>query len=84
MIWIFERDGEIFRFQTRFDSQTSEYVLVVFWCGCGGFESIETFQHARAFSERLRALEQQLVGEGWSQIDNPQTRYRHMGSFLPL
>ena len=83
MIWIFERDGEILRFETRFDSKANEYVLAVFWCGGRGLESVETYQHGRAFSERLRALEQQLVGEGWSQIDNPQTRYRRSDSFLP-
>lgn len=74
MIWIFERAGEIVRFETRLDSKTNEYVLVIFWCV--GSESIETYQDARAFSERLRALEHRLVAEGWSQIDNPQIRYR--------
>jgi hypothetical protein len=77
MIWIFERDREIVRFETRFDNKTDEYVLAVFWCG--GSESIETYQQVRAFSERLRVLEQQLVAEGWSQIDNPQIRYRSPG-----
>ena len=74
MIWIFERDGEIVRFETRFDSKANEYVLAVLWCGQRS-ETIETYQHGRAFSERLRVLEQQLVAEGWSQIDNPQIRY---------
>ena len=74
MIWIFERDGEIVRFETRFDSKANEYVLAVLWCGQRS-ETIETYQHGRAFSERLRVLEQQLVTEGWSQLDNPQIRY---------
>ena len=74
MIWIFERNGQVVRFETRFDSSTERYVLAVL--GGGESERIETFQHARGFSERLRVLEQQLVAEGWSQIDNPQIRYR--------
>ena len=78
MIWTFERDGEIVRFETRFDSRTHEYVLAVFWCG--GSDRIETYQHGRAFSERLRVLEEQLLAGGWLQIDNPQIRYRRMSS----
>jgi hypothetical protein len=74
VIWIFERDGEIVRFETRFDSKENEYVLAVLWCGQHS-QTIETYQHGRAFSERLRVLEQQLLAEGWSQIDNPQIRY---------
>jgi hypothetical protein len=77
MIWIFERDSEIVRFETRFDGKTNEYVLAVFWCG--GSESIETYQQVRAFSERLRVLERQLAAEGWSQIDNPQIGDRSPG-----
>ena len=74
MIWIFERNGEIVRFETRFDSRTDEYVLTFLWCGRP--ENIETYQHARAFSERLRGLERELIAEGWSQVDNPQISYR--------
>jgi hypothetical protein len=76
MIWIFERAGEIVRLETCFDSETNEYVLSVFWRGCS--ESTEKYAHVAAFSERLRALERQLVAERWSQIDNPQITYRRM------
>lgn len=77
MIWIFERQGEIVRFETRFDNDTREYVLVVFWFG--GSQTVETYRQVCDFSERLSVLEQQLVTEGWSQIDNPQIRYRTHG-----
>ena len=81
MIWIFERDREVVRVETRFDSKTSEYVLAMF--SGGRLESIERYQHAGAFGERLRALEQQLGAERWSQIDSPEITYPRMNSVLP-
>ena len=78
MIWVFERDGEIVRLETRFNSKTKEYVLAVVWCE--RLQSIETYQDVGGFSERLRALEQQLVAESWSQIDNPQIVFRRVSS----
>jgi hypothetical protein len=80
MIWIFERDGQVVRLETRFDVETKEYVLGVFWCGRP--DSVERFTRVGTFSDRLRTLEQQLVAEQWSQIDNPQITYRHLRSLL--
>lgn len=81
MIWIFERDREIVRVETRFDSKTNEYVLAI--CGGGCSDSIERYRRPGEFGDRLRALEQQLVAERWSQIDNPEITYRRMSGGLP-
>jgi len=81
MIWIFERDREIVRVETRFDSKTNEYVLAIFGGEC--LETIERYRRPGEFGDRLRALEQQLVAERWSQIDNPEIAYRRMNGVRP-
>jgi len=81
MIWIFERDREIVRVETRFDSKTNEYVLAIL--GGGGLERIERYRRPGEFGDRLRALEQQLVADRWLQIDSPAITYHRMTGALP-
>lgn len=69
MIWLYERGTDALRLETRFDSGTGEYVLVVVWAD----DRVETerFREAAAFDARLRALEQQLAAEHWMQVGPP-------------
>jgi hypothetical protein len=65
MVYVFERGGESFKLQTRYDSEAKEYVLTVY--GVDGRPRIERFKGSNAFRNRLAALEQQLAAENWVQ-----------------
>jgi len=69
MIWLFERGREVLRLETRFDSASDEYVLVVVWSD----NRIETerFADPAMFDFRLRTLEQELDSEQWVQVGAP-------------
>lgn len=69
MIWIFERGEEALRLETRYDSVSGEYVLVVVW----GHRPTETerYRERAAFDARVRGLEQQLAAEHWTQVGSP-------------
>ena len=69
MIWIFERGHEALRLETRFDNVRDEFVLVVVWADQR--RETERFRRQDAFDARLRALEQQLAGEHWTQVGSP-------------
>jgi hypothetical protein len=69
MLWIFTRAGEIRRYETRFDNDTSEYVLVIHDQGVPA--QTERFTTVLAFQRRLDALEQQLEREQWQRTGAP-------------
>jgi hypothetical protein len=64
MIWLFQRESQAIRIETRFDQQSSEYVLVSE--ERDGTRQIERFRSAAAFRLRLEALEQQLETNRWT------------------
>ncbi len=69
MIWIFGRGSEVLHLETRFDNARGEYLLVVVWADRPS--ETERYRERRAFDGRLRALEQQLAAEQWTQLGSP-------------
>ena len=65
MLWIFEREQESRRIETRFDNATGEYVLTLL--DPGQNPRIERFADAEAFGRYLRALEEELSTGRWTQ-----------------
>jgi hypothetical protein len=69
MLWIFERGTEVRRFETRYDNDTAEYVLVIHDADVA--PHIERFGSALAFQRRLETLERQLDAEEWRPVGTP-------------
>jgi hypothetical protein len=69
MVWIFEREQEALRIETRFDSATGDFVATTFWAD--GQSKEERFRSEDTFRARLMALERQLAEEHWTQIGGP-------------
>jgi hypothetical protein len=69
MLWIFQRGDEVCRFETRYDSGTSEFVLVIQLPG--NAQHVERFEDTAAFQHRLAALETQLQAEQWRATGSP-------------
>jgi hypothetical protein len=69
MIWIFGRGSEVLHLETRFDNRRGEYVLLIVWADRPS--ETERYQERRTFEARLRALEQQLAAEQWTQLGSP-------------
>jgi hypothetical protein len=65
MIWMFERDNESLQLETRYDNETSEFLLIQ--RRRDGDPPIERFSDEQAFSRRLETLERQLEAERWTQ-----------------
>lgn len=70
MVWIFHRDNEVTRIETRFDNDTATYVLHVI--RTGGAESTERFTDQAAFDTRVQALERELAEARWILQGGPQ------------
>jgi hypothetical protein len=65
MVWLFERDKESCRLETRYDNLTAQYVLTI--VQSDGAERTERFTDAAHFRARLVVLEHDL--EGWTSHD---------------
>jgi hypothetical protein len=66
MVWIFERGTEeTLRIETRYDTNMSEFVLIVY-PPVGGTQ-VERFNDPETFRERLEGLEIQIIGDRWTQ-----------------
>jgi hypothetical protein len=65
MVWFFERGDESFRLETRYDNDTTEFLLVLH--RPNGTQQSERFADAMSFQQRLEALERQLGEEHWTQ-----------------
>jgi hypothetical protein len=63
MLWFFERNEESLRLETRYDNDTSEFVLMVRWPN--GREQTERFIDREAYRVRLVALENGFQTERW-------------------
>ena len=63
MLWFFERKDESIRLETRYDNDTSEYVLILSWPD--GRQQIERFPDRKQYSLRLIGLENSLESEQW-------------------
>jgi hypothetical protein len=65
MIWIFERQQEVLRVETRFDIETAEFVLRL--TAPSGAVQVERFRNVATFQQRLEVLEAELEAERWVQ-----------------
>jgi len=70
MLWIYARGQASLRFETRFDNDTEEYVLISYRED-GTQHQTERFKDAASFKRRLIALEKQLTIEGWHYTGAP-------------
>ena len=64
MIWLFERDDESLRIETRFDNDTSEYVAIVHYPD--GQQLTKRFDDADAYGTWLEQFEQSLEAGDWA------------------
>jgi hypothetical protein len=65
MIWLFERGDRVVQLVTRFDTDSSEYVLEMQWSD--GLSETERFRDYVRFKDRILELERQLAAEEWKQ-----------------
>ena len=69
MIWIFERGNESLRLETRYENDTTEYVLIVHHPD--GSHQTERFNDSVTFQTRLDSLEKKLGRENWHYVGAP-------------
>lgn len=69
MIWLYQRDDETLRLETRFDNDTSEFVLIQHQPS--GTEVTERFHTEDEFRVRLTALSIALGEQQWHQKGPP-------------
>jgi hypothetical protein len=69
MIWLFERDNQAVRVETRFDKDTAEYVATIDWAD--GKTDTERFSDHAAFQLRIVELEHVLTSQRWKQVGGP-------------
>lgn len=69
MVWFFERSTRILELETRYDNETSEYVLEL--RAPDRPPAIERFADAEAFRSRLIAAERSLKGKRWRRHGDP-------------
>ena len=65
MVWFFGRDGQTIRVETRFDSDSREYVLEV--ARPEQPPLTERFKDVDSFRGRLQMMEAELNAGAWSQ-----------------
>ena len=63
MLWLYERDNESIRLETRYDNDTREYVVVVHYPD--ERQLTERFPTPEACREWLISLENNLDAEDW-------------------
>lgn len=63
MLWFFERNDQSLRLETRYDNDTSEYVLILNWPD--GHEETERFTDREEYRLRLVALENSFETQRW-------------------
>jgi hypothetical protein len=69
MLWFYRRDDELITVETRFDSATREYLLVM--QTADHQQTVERFKDLAAFKERLHRAEEKLAIERWTQAGAP-------------
>lgn len=69
MLWCFERENETLRLETRYDNETSEFVVIVRYPD--GREQTQRFKENDAFRAWLVAFEQSLEAEQWTSQGAP-------------
>jgi hypothetical protein len=68
MIWLYEKDTQSLRLETRYDNRTLQYVLTIHRS-----EGVETerFEKLDDFRQRLLALEKMLTDGNWHRSGPP-------------
>jgi hypothetical protein len=69
MLWFFDRGAEVLEIETRYDNDTSEYVLEV--RAPIDAPTTERFTDAVTFQSRLLEIEQGLSGQKWRRSGPP-------------
>jgi hypothetical protein len=69
MLWFFDRDDEFLTLETRYDNDTSEFVVVVHYPD--GHDHCERFNDGDKFRQLLEAFEQNLVAHRWTGRSGP-------------
>jgi hypothetical protein len=69
MLWFFRNGDEKLSLETRYDSSTEQYVVVVQWPD--GKKQVERFADARLFRERLCVFEDQFESQHFEQVGGP-------------
>jgi hypothetical protein len=68
MIWLYEKDNQSLRIETRYDNRTLQYVLIL--QKPDGSET-ERFEKLEDFRQRLLALERSLQSAEWHRSGPP-------------
>jgi hypothetical protein len=69
MLWFFQNgDGKV-SLETRYDSSTEQFVVVVQWPD--GTKQVERFDDAKSFRERLCTFEDQFESQNFEQVGGP-------------
>ena len=69
MIWLYERDNQSIRLDTKYDNDTNEYVVVVH--RPDGPQQVERFSDAEACRQWLVTFENSLDAEHWTRRGPP-------------
>ena len=69
MLWFFERNKESLRLETRYDNDSKEFVVTVFWSD--GRQQTERFTDVELCRTWLTGLEQSLASEHWVMSGSP-------------
>jgi hypothetical protein len=64
MLWLFEREGDYFRFEAGPAKDGQGYELTL--THPDGTQIVERFEDSSQLSQRQQAIEAQLAGEGWN------------------
>lgn len=69
MIWFFDREDESLRVDTRYDNDTSEFVVIVRYPD--GREQTNRFTKVNEFRARLEELQQTFEADHWVNRGGP-------------
>lgn len=70
MVYLFERESEAMRIETRYDRQTRTYEII--WRKADGTVTQESFKGETSFRSRLDEIYSELEQEDWRTIGAPQ------------
>ena len=75
MIWLFEREDEVLRIETRYDNETSEFIAIVHYPDAQGMT--KRFSDGDAYGRWLEEFERSLEDGDW-------TRHSSARWFCPM
>ena len=69
MLWFFDREDKSLNLETRYDTDTSEFVVIIRYPGRD--ERIERFADRETFAKWLQATERYLDEDHWTARTGP-------------